>query len=52
MRRTAAELPRGGAAKGRLAPDEQKRSPVPIGLAGLEVSALPQSEWDVNREEG
>ena len=52
VRRTAAGLPRGGAAQGRLAPDEQKQSPVPIGLAGLEVSALPQSEWDVNREEG
>ena len=44
VRRTAAGLPRGGAAQGRLAPEEQKWSPVPIGLAGLELSALPQSE--------
>lgn len=47
-----AGLLRGGAAQGKLAPDGQKQGPVPAGPAALEVSALFQSEWDMNKEEG
>lgn len=47
-----AGLLRGGAAQGKLAPDGQKQGPVPAGPAALEVSALFQREWDMNKEEG
>lgn len=33
-------------------PLEAKHRPVPAGLAGLEVCASSESEWDVNTEAG